>query len=156
MSHSKTSIRFFSCKILRKNLPRFVAFSSQSWITMGSYAIWDISIMKSSCKNLRTFPDLLLFLPRLVAYFKKDYVILRSVYKEELCYMGPQYYEKFMQKFAHLPRFVAFPSQSWFTKGSFAIWDISIVKSSCINLRTFPDLLLFQYPTRPLHYPTRV
>ena len=98
---------------------------------------------------------LLLFLPRLVAYFKKDYVILKSVYKEELCYMGPQYYEKFMQIFAHLPTFVAFPSQSWFTKGSFAIWDISIVKSSCINLRTFPDLLLFQYPTRPLHYPTR-
>ena len=70
MSHSKTSIRFFSCKILRKNLPRFVAFSSQSWITKGSYAIWDISIMKSSCKNLRTFPDLLLFLHRVVAYFK--------------------------------------------------------------------------------------
>ena len=70
MSHSKTSIRFFSCKILGKNLPTFVAFPSQNWITKGSYAIWYMSIMESSCKNLGTFPDLLLFLPRVVAYFK--------------------------------------------------------------------------------------
>ena len=72
----------------------------------GTSVLWkvDAKIWAPSQICCFSFTELLLTL--------RNYAMLRSVYEEELCYMGHQYYEKLMQKFGHLPRFVAFPSKS--------------------------------------------